>query len=427
MQIFYDFESEKILLCQMILDNKIIPEVTSLLKPDAFYELNARKCFNTFFEFFTRGLTVNEQLFLTEFKDIPTEFKTSVIQSTYTASNWEYYAEKIRNCYIARSCTTILSSKLQEIRPENAKDNVMNLLSDLNGVISNTTQTGLYTYADMIMPYMDKLNERVTNRSTPYGIPTGFETLDDLFGGGFPNEYAFLAARPSIGKTALALQIANKFSLKKKVLFFELEMTQTAVVERSVMNDGRIEGNKLRSGFMTQSEYGNLQACLGRLYDNTNIIFAFPKERGISNIIATIRSQVLSQGIEAVFIDHIGLIRGEGKYHSNWEGVKEISNRLQLLQRELNIPFFILSQLNREAEGKDGGLANVAGSDVIVQDADIVMVLERQRQKSQTEFCIPTKLHIDKNRNFACGSVYLNFFPRYAMFEVDKNPPQEEE
>ena len=426
MQTYSDSESEKILLCQMILDNKIIPEINSSLKATTFYNPVAAKCFSLITEFFAKGVKVDELLLTTEFKEIPANYKTEIIDATMTPSNWKFYAGKIRDCFIARNCSQIMLSKAAEIRPENASKKVQEILSGLNEVMNNNVQPNIMTYADMIPGYLDKLNERITNRTVPFGIPTGFETLDELFGGGFPDEYAFISARPSIGKTALALQLANKFSLKRKILFVEFEMTEYSIMERTVMNESRLDGKKLRSGFMTEAEYGALNNCFGRLYDNKNMVFAFPRERNIDALVSLIRAQVISNQIGGVFIDQMSFLSVDG-FRAKWEAQSEISKRLQNLQKELKIPFIVLAQQNREAEGKDGGIGTVAGTDGIAQDADIVMILERQRQKDSSEFCIPTKLKIEKDRNAACGTVYLNFFPRYAMFEVDPNPPIEEE
>lgn len=177
---------------------------------------------------------------------------------------------------------------------------------------------------------------------------------------------------------------------------------------------------------MTEAEYGALNNCFGRLYDNKNMVFAFPRERNVDAIASLIRAQVISNQIGAIFIDQMSFLTVDG-FRAKWELQSEVSKRLQNLQKELKIPFVVLAQQNRDAEGKEGGMGTVAGTDGIAQDADIVMILERQRQKDASEFCIPTKLKVEKNRNFACGTVYLNFFPRYAMFEVDDNPQPEEE
>ncbi len=425
MQTFYDTESENIVLCQMILDNKIIPEVNSVLKNNTFYNTVNGRFFSLITEHFARGNKIDELLVRTEFKEIPFEQQSKVLESTFTSNNWKFYANKIRDCFIARSCNKIMLAKSQEIQPNNARTKVMEVLSELNEVMSNSSKAEVCTYGDMIPSYLERFQERVKNRAATFGIPTGFETLDDLFGGGFPDEYAFISARPSIGKTALALQIANKFSLKRKVLFIEFEMTPDSIMTRTIMNEAKLDGRKLRNGFMTEAEFGALNNCFGRLYDNKNMVFAFPKERSIDSLVSLIRAQVLSQQVGAVFIDQMSFLTVDGT-RAKWEAQSEVSKRLQTLQKELRIPFVVLAQQNRDAEGKDGGMGTVAGTDGIAQDADIVMILDRQRQKSATEYCIPTKLKIEKNRNFACGTVHLNFFPRYAMFEVDPTPPQEE-
>ena len=199
MQTFCDTESEKILLCQMILDNKIIPEVNSNLKATTFYNPLSAKCFSQITEFFARGVKIDELLLMTEFKDVPAEYKSEILSATFTANNWKFYAGKIRDCFIARNCNQIMLAKAAELRPENATKKIQEALLELNEVLNNNVQPNILTYAEMIPGYLERLNDRIVNRTVPFGIPTGFEPLDDLFGGGFPDEYAFISARPSIG------------------------------------------------------------------------------------------------------------------------------------------------------------------------------------------------------------------------------------
>ena len=422
---FNDVESEKILLCQMLLDNKIIPEVNQTVNANSFYNPKYSKCFSEIVKMFVSGVKVDKPMFMTEFKDIDLTLKLEITDAIFSTANWRFYADKIRNCFIARQLRSLFLEKVDNITPENATEIAMESMTNTNEILSNVVQTEIFSYAEMIPEWMDSLEKRVQNRGTPCGTPTHLENLDDLLGGGLPDEYIFLGARPSIGKTALALQFANAMSEKKKVLFIELEMSRLGITERMVVNKSKIDIRNLRNGYLTQSHLMTLQNVCDKLYQNENIIFSFPKKRNINDIVATIRSQVALAGVNAVFIDHIGLIRAGGGYKANWEGVKDISNTLQMLQRELNIPFFTLIQLNREAERKESDLANISGSDVIVQDADIVMTLERKRQESADELFIPATLRILKNRNGACGDCHLLFMPKHVGFTVDTNPQEQ--
>lgn len=425
MQFFKDEDSERVLICQMILDNKIIPELNTFIRTESFTNLDYAKCYERIINMFVTGTDVNQTLFMSDFKDLSMQKKLEIMDATFTSSNWKFYAGKVRDCYIAREMQKTLLGRAQELTPESAVSKVTQVLSDLNAILSNTSQSGICKYADMIPDWITEIDNRIRSKDAVVGTPTGIENLDDLLGGGLPNEIIYLGARPSIGKTALALQVANSVSKKMKTLFFEFEMQKTNVTTRAVVNESKLDIKKVNSGFLTLAQQQTLQAACERLYQNENMMFAFPRERDIGSIVATIRAQALSKGVRAVFIDHIGLIKPEGHYHSTWEGIKEISNTFQMLQRELGIMIFILIQLNKEAERKDADLANVSGSDTIVQDADIIMTLERERQKSATEFSIPAKLKIQKNRNGACGECPLIFMSRNVMFVVDNNPPDE--
>ena len=426
-QLWNDTESEKIMLCQMLLDNKIIQEVNSYIRKEAFWNTIFAKCFELISKAFVAGMKVDQTLFMSEFKEIQMDVKLGIIDAAFSASNWKFYAEKIRNCYTARELQKLLLARASVVTPENANEIATKAMTEISDVLSSVVHTEIYTYADMIPQYMEELEKRYNSKGGTNGAPTKLENLDDLLGGGIPDEYIFLGARPSIGKTALALQIANAMTERKKTLFIELEMSQLGITERTVVNMSKIDIRKLRSGLLTVQNFEALQRVCGQLYENQNMIFSFPKKRNILDVIATIRAQVAINGVNAVFIDHIGLIKPEGVYHSSWEGVREISNTLQMLQRELNIPIFTLIQLNREAERKDADLANISGSDVIVQDADIIMTLERKRQENQDETIIPATLRILKNRNGACGECPLVFIPHHVVFAVDTNPQQREE
>ena len=423
---FVDLESEKLILCQMLLDNRIIPEVTTVINKNAFSNPVHVMCYEYIIRKFSQGAKVDELLFINDLKEVETQTKVEISSATFSAANWNVYAGRIKNCYAAREVQKNFLSVLEDLSAENVTDITAAAMENVNDVLSNITRTRIVKYSDLIPAWMNKVEERYSNKNAALGTPTGLENIDDLFGGGLQDELIYLAARPSIGKTALALQIANTMSAKKNVLFFELEMTENGITERAVANASSIDIKTLRSGFLTLANFQTLQETCTRLFDNQNISFAFPEKRSIRDIITTIRARVMTDKVNAVFIDHIGLITPEGNHRSSWEGVAEISHKLQQLQRELKIPFFILTQLNRGAEGKDGELDNAAGSDTTVQDADVYMILNRERQKEASETMIPTKLVVKKNRNGACGTCYLTFLPRQVMFVVDNNPPPEE-
>ena len=182
--------------------------------------------------------------------------------------------------------------------------------------------------------------------------------------------------------------------------------------------------NKLKSAFMSEMQLNAVMGKIQSLGTNENFILR-TGTRNIDEIVTATRAEVLSRGCKAVFIDHAGLISTSGSYRATWESYVEISHKLQALQRELNVPVVVLSQLGRPAEGaKTTTMANIKGSGAFEEDADVIIAIERERAKASNEFQIPTVLNVQKNRNGPTGHVYAVFMPQKVKF-VDGKKPEE--
>lgn len=423
MKDFKDLEAEKVLINQMIMSPDIIPNVYDVVKPEAFFSQVYKTCYNHILNLQKKCTPIDEVSFHTEAKDIPVEIFLEVTSSASTSSNWTYFANLIKKCYLARSVKTILLKSLEELSENNGDTTINNLLQDLSQVSVNTSSCQIHFIPDLVKNCIKRIDDAVMNKSVYTGYPTGLKNLDDIIMG-IQNEYIVIGARPSLGKTALgeqiALNLAGIFSENNeqgiRTGFIELEMSAEQLIERAISNITHIGINKLRSGLLTQDQLSKIMLRAEKLSQNTNFIPITCNSRNLADIVSCARKEVRNNNMKALFIDHIGLIHPTGSYRDSWQGVKEISNTLQQLQRELKIPIIVLSQVGREAEGKENTLASLRGSGAVEEDADEVIFIERDRQKDTFERIIPAKLNVVKNRNGTCGTAFVNFLPKEVMF-----------
>jgi replicative DNA helicase len=256
------------------------------------------------------------------------------------------------------------------------------------------------------------------------GIPTGFESLDQYTSGFQPSEFIVIGARPSIGKTALALNMVSSMSIGKNIpsAFFTLEMSDLALTQRIISSEAMVESNALRSGFMTPGDYTRILHACEKMYEAPLYIVDMPNMK-LLDLRAQARKLRSQQKVEIVFVDYLGLIGSENYNLPRYEQISEISRSLKSLARELKVPIVVLCQLTREAERERPNLSNLRDSGSIEQDADVVMFLHRDRvsDKKTNEPVpqgegLPTDLIIAKQRNGPVGTVKLALMSRFAKF-----------
>jgi replicative DNA helicase len=347
----------------------------------------------------------------------------AITEATFTAANWEFYAKRIRDNYVARTCLETCRKVCGELTADNASELVSRLSGLASGILDSAGTGGRVVFGDIVSEYVKDMDYRMQHRGELAGYDTGLNNLNEMLNG-LQSEYIIIAARPSMGKTALGEQIALKIAEREKVCFWELEMGEKMMFERAVSLSSGVEMNKLKSAFMSEMQLNAVMGKIQSLGTNENFILR-TGTRNIDEIVTATRAEVLSRGCKAVFIDHAGLISTSGSYRATWESYVEISHKLQELQRELNVPVVVLSQLGRPAEGaKTTTMANIKGSGAFEEDADVIIAIERERAKTSNEFQIPTVLNVQKNRNGPTGHVYAVFMPQKVKF-VDGKKPEE--
>lgn len=418
-------DCERALLGCMILNPFIIPNIRCQLSPFAFQEERHKEIYLSLLSLDSKGAGTDFIAIVNENAAIDSIYLAELTEVAALPHSVNYYVSEINSAYILRECqlmalkikdrvTSISSGKL------NDSDSVKELLADIQrnvfNLSGNITNSVTYDMKELIVKEIDFLNECTKQNKEVLGYRTGFKELDKLMDG-LQSIYMIIGARPSLGKTALAQKIAWELTQQGvKTLFIELEMSPKQLIERYLSQQANISFQKIRSGILSNEMKNDLAKSITAISQNQNLIPAECPGRMLDDIINLCRAQVRTNGVKAIFIDHIGLIRIK-EHLSGFEKVREISNTLQQLQRELNVPLIALCQLSRSAENnQEPGLNEIRGSGAIEEDSDICLLIGRERAEKETDYSIETKFFIKKNRNGAVGTVKAFFLPHTVNF-----------
>jgi len=251
-------------------------------------------------------------------------------------------------------------------------------------------------------------------------VTSGYTQIEKLTNGFQPGDLIILGARPSIGKTSLALNMATRISVKYSVPvgFFSCEMSRQQLVNRIIAAEGKINLAGIRSGVIRESDFSRITGVCAKLYLSQLIIDDTP-DISLAQLKSKSR-QMKRMGCQIIFVDYLTLIRYGKAQVPRHERVGEISKSLKSLARELEIPIMALSQVGRSAEGRMPTLSDLRQSGEIEEDADLIMLLHRERDQQETRICVA------KNRNGATDTVSLAFLPQFVCFETLIRKPSEE-
>ncbi len=427
-------DAERATLGAVLLDGEVLSTVFRHLRADDFYQAQHQKVFSAIVDLFNRGETI-DLITLTEALSTAgeleacggTAYVSSLTDQVPTSANVEYYAKIVKDRSVRRKLLRI-SRELANQALEESEDTRV-LIEEAERHIFDITdnqQSDSYRRVNEIISETIEAIERLYQTKDSYtGVPSGFSDLDNMTSGFQNSEFIVLGARPSVGKTALALTMASNMSIKKKIPvgFFTLEMTSMALVQRLVSSEARINSEKLRTGMLRPSDFHSLTEAAGRIYEAPLYIDETPRIK-LLDLRARARRMKSKEDVKILFIDYIGLIEPENKNNvPRHEQVAEISRSIKSLARELGIPIICLSQVGRQTEGKAPSLADLRESGSIEQDADVVLFLHRERNESRGSqdkggVDAETDLIVAKQRNGPVGTVKLAFLPHYTKFEA---------
>jgi replicative DNA helicase len=436
-----NIEAEQAVLGAIFLEPSALTVASEILIPEDFYRASHQKIFNVMLDLNDQGkavdlVTVTEELAAAKLiEDIGgVSYLSDLSGSVPTAANIEYYAriveEKSLLRRLIRTATNIASDGYSR------EDEVEALLSEAEKNIMEVAQRknagAFHNIKDVLVRTYDNIEEMHNRVGEITGISTGFAELDRMTAGFQRNDLIIVGARPSVGKTAFALNIAANVATKtgENVAIFSLEMGAEQLVMRMLCSEGNIDAQRLRTGSLTDDDWGKLTMAMGSLSNSGIFIDDTPGVR-ISDIRSKCRRLQQEHGLGMILIDYLQLILGSGRSGENrQQEVSEISRSLKQLARELKVPVIALSQLSRGVEQRQDKrpmMSDIRESGSIEQDADIVAFLYRDDyydKESENKNII--EIIIAKQRNGPTGTVALAFVKEYNKFvnlETRYEPP----
>ncbi|KLR74735.1 DNA helicase, partial [Geobacillus sp. T6] len=424
-------EAEQAVLGAVFLDPTALTLASERLIPEDFYRAAHQKIFHAMLRVADKGepvdlVTVTAELAaLEQLEEVGgVSYLSELADSVPTAANVEYYARIVEEKSLLRRLIRTATSIAQD--GYTREDEIDVLLDEAERKIMEVSQrkhSGAFkNIKDVLVQTYDNI-EMLHNRNGDItGIPTGFTELDRMTSGFQRSDLIIVAARPSVGKTAFALNIAQNVATKtnENVAIFSLEMSAQQLVMRMLCAEGNINAQNLRTGKLTPEDWGKLTMAMGSLSNAGIYIDDTPSIR-VSDIRAKCRRLKQESGLGMVVIDYLQLIQGSGRNRENrQQEVSEISRSLKALARELEVPVIALSQLSRSVEQRQDKrpmMSDLRESGSIEQDADIVAFLYRDdyyNKDSENKNII--EIIIAKQRNGPVGTVQLAFIKEYNKF-----------
>jgi replicative DNA helicase len=426
-----NIEAEQAVLGAIFLEPSSLTIASEMLIPEDFYRASHQKIFNVMLKLNDHGkavdlITVTEDLAATKLLEDTggVSYLSELAGSVPTAANIEYYAriveEKSLLRRLIRTATGIASDGYSR------EDEVEMLLSEAEKSILEVSQRknvgAFHIIKDVLVRTYDNIELMHNRVGDITGIATGFAELDRMTAGFQRNDLIIVGARPSVGKTAFALNIAQNVATKtdENVAIFSLEMGAEQLVMRMLCAEGNIDAQRLRTGSLTDEDWGKLTMAMGSLASTGIFIDDTPGVR-ISDIRSKCRRLKQEHGLGMIMIDYLQLVLGSGRSGENrQQEVSEISRSLKQLARELQVPIIALSQLSRGVEQRQDKrpmMSDIRESGSIEQDADIVAFLYRDDyydKESENKNII--EIIIAKQRNGPTGTVQLAFVKEYNKF-----------
>lgn len=428
----HSLEAEQSVVGAMLMDKDAIMTAAEIVSREDFYQTVYGILFEAMVELFNEGkpvdlITLQERL---KEKDVPPEitsleFARDLLTAVPTSANVKYYAEIVMEKSMLR--------KLIKLNEE--IENMCYLGRDSLEAVLETTEkrvfelvqkrnTGDYVpIKQVVLNALDKIEKSSKTKGTVTGIPTGFIDLDYKTSGLQPSDLILVAARPSMGKTAFVLNIAQHvaFRSNKTVAIFSLEMSKEQLVNRLFSLESQVDAQLLRTGNLKDSDWEKLIEGAGVIGKSKMIIDDTPGI-SISELRSKCRKFKLEQGLDLIIIDYLQLMTGRvgGRAESRQQEISDISRSLKGLARELNVPVIALSQLSRAVEQRPDHrpmMSDLRESGAIEQDADVVMFIYRDDYYNKdTDMKNIAEIIIAKQRNGPIGTVNLAWLPNYTKF-----------
>jgi len=432
----HNLEAERALLGSVLLDNGALNIILEFVRKDDFFADTHRIVFEKMLALFEKTHTIDLVTLSEELSRDGLIEKaggasylaalTDGIPIGTTASVSEY-ARIVKDKATIRQLINVSSNVISRCL-EGADDPVTLIdlaQSQMIDIASDKVQSGFFRVQDIVKDSFGTLDVLFDRGQSVTGVETGFKELDDMTSGLQPGELIIIAARPSLGKTALALNIAAHAATQGKVVgVFSLEMSKESLLIRLLCSEGRIDSHKLRTGFASQEDWTKMTRAVGRLAEAPLFIDDTPALSIMQIRAKARRLQAERKQVELLIIDYLQLVSGHGRFENRTQEVSYISRGLKSIAKELHVPVVALSQLSRAPEagkGREPQLSDLRDSGSIEQDADVVIFIHRPSPRGDgaelDEPGVVTELNIGKQRNGPTGPFKLVFLKPYTRFE----------
>jgi len=426
-------EAEQSVLGCILIENDALLKALEILKSADFYREAHRLIFQCMIDFFEKNEPV-DIITLTEILKRKNKldeaggasYLADLSEKIPTAANIEYYAKIVRQKSILRN---LISSATEIVsKASSAQDEVEDILDfsekTIFSIAEHQIKPSFHQLKQILKTTFKDIEKLYEKKQLITGVPTGFSDLDSMTSGFQPADLIIVAGRPSMGKTAFCLNIAQHSAYEHKisVAIFSLEMSKEQLAIRMLCSEARVDNHKLRSGFIAESEWGKLAMGAGKLAE-TSIFIDDTPGLSVFEMRAKARRLKAEHGLGMIIVDYLQLMSGsKSRSDSREQEISEISRSLKSLAKELNVPVIALSQLNRRVEDrvdKRPHMADLRESGAIEQDADVILFIYREEvyHPDSEEAKGKAEIIIGKQRNGPTGEITLAFINQYTRFE----------
>jgi replicative DNA helicase len=427
-----NLDAERAVLGSLILDPHFCDDVVLILRPGDFYADAHRKLYSHVVAMHDAGKRIDPTLLVERLKQAGdfeaiggAAYIAEVVHAVPVAAHAVHYAQIVREKATLRALIHATTEILRDAYDPvlEAKDLVNQAEEKIFSVSDERSTDSVSTMHDVLVAAFEQIDHRLEHGGAT-GIPTGFVELDNLTGGLHDEELVILAARPSMGKTALATNIADYVAVQANVgtLFVSLEMSRLELAQRMLCGRGEIDGRKFRTGYLSGEDRDKLVKASAELSKAPLFIDDTPS-RNVTEISACARRLKRKANLGLIIIDYLQLIEPENPRDPRQEQVAKMTRQLKHAARKLKVPILCLAQLNRQAEDARPRLSHLRESGAIEQDADVVMFIHREdfgisrEEAKEKDLLGKADLMVAKQRNGATGDVKLHWFPEYTRFK----------
>ncbi len=426
----HDLEAEMSLLGSLMLDREVIGLVIPAIprhQAGRFYKPEHRLIYEALLDLYDNGTAIDLVILRDELsrrgileKVGGVDSLVQLVQSVPSAANAEYYAAIVRDKALLRELIACSGEIIDDAYA--AREPAPEILDKAEQRFFMVTEQRITEEAQGLSGLLEETFRQIQDRDGNYltGVATGFLEMDDMTSGLQPGELIIVAARPSMGKTAFGLNLAEYMAVNENqpTIFFSMEMSKQQVAQRILCSRGKVDSHRLRRGMLNTHEIKQLQMICDELRDAPLFIDDTPGMT-VLELRAKARRMWLQHGLKAVFIDYLQLMHTPGA-ESRQQEIAIISRGLKALGRELSVPIIALAQLNRGTEGRDGHrprMSDLRESGAIEQDADVIMLLHRPAYYDPNEEPNVAEIIIAKQRNGPTGTIKLHFDSRSTRFD----------